>query len=264
MRLGTSVPARQPLVDADAVGAELVQIHLSAPRNWKDPVGRGDASELAASGRVAAVHSPYLVNPASATATVRDRSWHCLQAELDACVTVSADGLVVHAGQAGVEGTIDQAIERWLQGIGGLTGDVPLLIENTATGTAAPGRHLEDWIRLVEALRQEAVVPIGVCLDTCHAFAGDPAAGTDPAGWVTEVRERLGGIDVLHVNDSKVPAGGGQDRHASLGDGEMGDALPAMVTASGAPAALLETPGDDDRRRADLEWLAKVADVRVG
>ncbi len=263
MRIGTSVSAKQPLVDADAVSAEVVQIHLSAPRNWRDPIGRDDAAELAASGRVAAVHAPYLVNPASATAAVRDKSWHSLQVQLDGCASVAADGLVVHAGQAGVDGTVEQAIERWLERIGELTGDVPLLIENTATGVAAPGRHLDDWIRLVAALREEAAVPIGVCLDTCHAFAGDPAAGADPAGWVTEVRERLGGIHLLHVNDSKVGAGGGQDRHEALGDGEMGDALPAMVDASHAPAALLETPGDDDRRRADLQWLADVAGVTV-
>lgn len=255
MRIGTSVPARQPLVDADAVGADVVQLHLSAPRNWKDPVGRDDADELAASGRVATSHAPYLVNPASATASVRDKSWHCLQAELDACATVAAGGLVVHAGQAGVDGTIEQALERWLAGIGQLTGAVPLLIENTASGNAAPGRHLADWISLVAALRAEARVPIGVCLDTCHAFAGDPAAADDPTGWVTEVRERLGGIDVLHVNDSEVEAGGGNDRHAALGDGEMGDALAAMVLAAEAPVALLETPGDDERRSRDIAWL---------
>lgn len=255
MRLGTSVSAKQPLTDADAVGADLVQIHLSAPRNWKDPVGRDDAAELAASGRVGAVHAPYLVNPASATASVREKSWHCLQVELDACETVAAGGLVVHAGQAGVDGTIDEAIERWVKDVAVLTGDVPLLIENTASGNAAPGRHLDDWIALVEAVRAEARVPIGVCLDTCHAFAGDPAAAADPTGWVTAVRERLGGIDLLHVNDSAVEAGGGRDNHAALGDGEMGDALAAMVVASEAPAALLETPGDDDRRRQDLDWL---------
>lgn len=258
MRLGTSVSAKQPLVDADAVGADVVQIHLSAPRNWRDPIGRDDAEELAASGRVAAVHAPYLVNPASATASVREKSWHALQAELDACGTVGAGGLVVHAGQAGADGTIEEALDRWLDGVATLTGEMPLLIENTASGNAAPGRNLEDWIALVVALRTEATVPIGVCLDTCHAFAGDPAAAADPTGWVTEVRDRLGGIDLLHVNDSAVEAGGGRDNHAALGDGEMGDALAAMVTASHAPVALLETPGDDERRRADLTWLADV------
>lgn len=258
MRLGTSVPARQPLADADAVGAELVQVHLSAPRNWRDPVGRADAAELAASGRVASVHAPYLVNPASATAEVRERSWHCLQVELDACATVAAGGLVVHAGQAGVDGSVDEAIERWVEGVAVLRGEVPLLLENTASGVAAPGRHLEDWIRLVAAVREAATVPVGVCLDTCHAFAGDPAAAADPTGWVAEVRDRLGGIDLLHVNDSAVGAGGGRDNHAALGDGEMGDALAAMVVAARAPVGLLETPGDDDRRRADLQWLADV------
>lgn len=255
MRIGTSVPARQPLVDADAVGADVVQLHLSAPRNWKDPVGRDDADELAASGRVATSHAPYLVNPASATASVRAKSWHCLQVELDACATVDAGGLVVHAGQAGVDGTVDQAVERWLEGVGQLSGDVPLLVENTASGNAAPGRHLADWIDLVTALRGAADVPVGVCLDTCHAFAGDPDAAADPTGWVTEVRERLGGIDVLHVNDSEVAAGGGNDRHAALGDGLMGDALAAMVVAAQAPVALLETPGDDERRARDITWL---------
>lgn len=262
MRLGTSVRAPQPLTDADAVGADVVQIHLSAPRNWRDPIGRSDAAELAASGRVATVHAPYLVNPASATPAVRHKSWHCLQAQLDACTTVAAGGLVVHAGQAGADGTVEEAVERWLERICELTGDVPLLIENTASGSAAPGRHLDDWIHLVEALRTEARVPIGVCLDTCHAFAGDPAAAADPTGWVTEVRQRLGGIDVLHVNDSEVEAGGGRDHHAPLGDGQMGDALAAMVVASQAPVALLETPGDDERRTTDLAWLAEVTSTR--
>ena len=260
MQIGTSVSARQPLADADAVGADVVQLHLSAPRNWREPIGRDDADELAASGRVAAVHAPYLVNPASATAEVRRRSWRCLQVELDACATVGAGGLVVHAGQAGVDGTVEEAVRRWVDGVGVLGGDVPLLIENTASGNAAPGRHLDDWTDLVTAVRAAARVPVGVCLDTCHAFAGDPAAAADPAAWVAEVATRLGGIDLLHVNDSAVPAGGGRDNHAALGDGEMGDVLAAMVTAATAPAALLETPGDDERRRRDLAWLRALVD----
>lgn len=256
MRIGTSVPARAPLADADAVGAEVVQIHLSAPQQWRDPVGRKDADDLKTSGRVAAVHAPYLVNPASATAAVRDKSWHSLQVQLDGCAEVGAAGLVVHAGQAGPTGTMEEATERWLERVGDLRGDVPLLIENTATGQAAPGRHLDDWIALVNAVREAANVTIGVCLDTCHAFAGDPAAGADPEGWVRAVRDQLGGIDLLHVNDSKDEAGAGRDRHEALGDGKMGDALAAMVVAAGAPAAVLETPGDDERRARDLAWLA--------
>ncbi len=260
MRTGSSVASKGPLVLADACGADLVQVHLSAPQQWRDPIVRADAAELRTSGRVGAVHAPYLVNPASATEAVRDKSWHSLQVQLDASASVGAAGLVVHAGQAGPKGTLEEATERWLEGITRLRGDVPLLIENTATGQAAPGRHLESWIALVQAVRAEATgVQIGVCLDTCHAFAGDPAAAADPTGWVTEVRERLGGIDLLHVNDSKDEGGAGRDRHEALGDGKMGDALAAMVIAARAPAAVLETPGDDERRAADLAFLDEVA-----
>ncbi len=257
MRIGTSVRATAPLATADRVGADLVQLHLSAPQQWRDPVPRADAAALAASGRVGAVHAPYLVNPASATPAVRERSWRSLAVQLDAAATVAAGGLVVHAGQAGPDGSVDEAVTRWVEGVGRLRSAVPLLVENTAAGHAAPGRHLADWIRLVEALRGAADdVTVGVCLDTAHAFAGDPDAALDPTGWVTEVRERLGGIDLLHVNDSQVPAGAGRDRHEALGDGCMGDALPAMVVAARAPMAIIETPGDDDVRRRDLAWLA--------
>lgn len=260
MRIGTSVRARTPLAQADRVGADVVQLHLSAPQQWRDPLARDDADELRASGRVASVHAPYLVNPASATDEVRARSWHSLAVQLAGAARVGAGGLVVHAGQAGPTGAIDEAVARWLTGIGELVGDVPLLIENTAAGAAAPGRHLGDWVTLVTALRDAADgVRIGVCLDTAHAWAGDPEAAADPSGWVTEAREQLGGIDLLHVNDAAVAAGAGRDRHESLGDGLMGDALGAMVRAARAPVALLETPGDDDVRRRDLATLAAMA-----
>lgn len=259
MRLGSHVPASDPLTAADALGMDVVQLHLSAPRQWRDPLERDDASVLHASARVVAAHAPYLCNPASATDQVRQRTWRSLQATLDAAAHVGAGGVVVHAGQAGPQGTIDEAIARWVDEAPILHGEVPLLIENTASGQAAPGRHLEDWIRLVKAVRTVANVPIGVCLDTCHAFAGDPTLIDDPGGWVWRLREEVGSIDLVHVNDSEAPAGAGRDRHARLGTGEMGlELLSVMVRAAGAPAAVLETPGDDDERRADLKLLAEL------
>lgn len=256
MLVGSAVPSKDPLERVATLGCDVVQVHLSAPRNWAAPKPRDDADALAAAGAVVASHAAYLVNPASATARVRERSWESLRAECEAAATVGARGVVVHAGQAGVDGTVDQAVERWVEGIAGVVLDVPLLIENTAAGAAAPGRHLDDLVRLVAEVRAAAVTPVGVCLDTCHAFAGDPAAADDPGGWAAALRDGVGGIDLLHVNDSVVPAGGGRDEHASLGDGEMGTrALAAMVAAARAPAAVLETPGDDDRRRADLDLL---------
>ena len=65
----------------------------------------------------------------------------------------------------------------------------------------------------------------------------------------------VGDIDLLHVNDSRDPAGTGADRHANLGKGEMPvDALRAMIHAAGAPA-VVETPRDPDALRADMAFV---------
>lgn len=256
MLVGSAVPSRDPLATAGRLGCDVVQVHLSAPRNWADPKPRADADALRGAGIVAAAHASYLVNPASATAEVRARSWHALRVTAAAAATVGAGGVVVHAGQAGPQGSIDEAVQRWVDGVADLRLPVPLLLENTAQGQAAPGRALDDFVRLVTEVRAATDTVVGVCLDTCHAFAGDPDAATDPVGWTGALRDAVGGIALLHVNDSAVPAGAGRDRHAALGDGEMGlAALEAMVVTAAAPAAVLETPGDDDRRRLDLATL---------
>jgi deoxyribonuclease-4 len=236
---------------------DVVQIHVSSPRTWKAPATRADAAELAGSGRVVAVHAPYLCNPASADPQVRARTAVLLQQTIDAAGRIGAGGVVVHAGQAGVHGTIKEGVARWVELLGQLEGDVPLLIENTASGRASLGRHLDSMAALFATLRGMApTMRIGACLDTAHAFAADPTAEKDPSGWVERLAAAAGGIDLVHVNDSAAPAGSGRDRHANLGAGLMGlEAIADMLAASGAPAAVLETPGDDERRAQDLEIL---------
>jgi deoxyribonuclease-4 len=138
-----------------------------------------------------------------------------------------------------------------------LHGELPLLIENTASGQASVGRHLDSIAALFDALRAcDAEVGVGACLDTAHAWAADPVAEKDPGGWVERFVAVTGGVDLVHVNDSAAPAGSGRDRHANLGGGVMGlAAIADMLAASGAPAAVLETPGYDDRRAQDVEIL---------
>lgn len=264
MRIGGHLPTDRPLERADELGIEVLQLHLSSPRTWKPPVPRVDAEELAASGRVAAVHAPYLCNPASGDPQVRQRTREMLQATLDAAPSVAAAGVVVHAGHATSGGTVEVAIERWLELLGALSSQVPVWIENTASGSAAPGRHLQDVARLAAALAEaEADVEVGWCLDTAHAFAGDPTCADDPSGWVAAFAEAVGGVDLLHVNDSAVGAGAGRDRHANLGAGLMTlGVLADMIAASGAPVAILETPGYDDRRAQDVEILRFLVEER--
>jgi len=257
MRIGGHLPTHDPLAAADRLGIDVIQIHASSPRTWQAPRHRPDAVELAASGRVVAVHAPYLCNPASTDPRVRERSAMLLQQTLDAAADLGAGGVVVHAGQAGVGGRVRDGIERWVQLLPRLHGELPLLIENTASGQASVGRHLDSIAALFDALRAcDAEVGVGACLDTAHAWAADPVAEKDPGGWVERFVAVTGGVDLVHVNDSAAPAGSGRDRHANLGGGVMGlAAIADMLAASGAPAAVLETPGYDDRRAQDVEIL---------
>lgn len=262
MLVGASVPAKAPLEAASALGADGVQLHLSAPRVWRHPVGRADAEQLCGSGRVFAAHAPYLCNPASGDAEVRERTAANLQATLDEAERCGARSVVVHAGHATGGGTVADAIDRWVELARGLRSPVPLLIENTASGNHAPGRHLADIARLFTALRQQDLaVPIGACFDTCHAWAGDPDAAQDPAGYVQAFAAATRGIDLLHVNDSLDRPGAGRDRHANLGDGCMGlDTLEAMVATCsdlGVPACIVETPSADGGHERDLATVRR-------
>lgn len=266
MRIGGHLPSKDPLDAADRLGLDVVQIHVSSPRTWRAPLARTDADALAASGRVVAVHAPYLCNPASADPTVRSRSTVLLQQTIDVAESIGAGGVVVHAGQAGVGGSLDDAIERWVDTLPRLRGDIPLLIENTASGTASVGRHLDGLAALFEALGSCAHdMRVGACLDTAHAFAADPVVEKDPGRWVERFVDVTGGVDLIHVNDSAAPAGSGRDRHANLGAGVMGLAVIAdMIAAARAPAAVLETPGYDGRRAQDAEILRYLASAPAG
>lgn len=260
MRVGASVPSKDPLGVMAERGADCAQIHLSAPRVWKHPLQRADAEELCDSRGVVAAHAPYLCNPASGNDEVRSKTLLNLQATLDEAERCGIDGVVVHAGHAAGGGDMAAAIDRWVELAHGLSSSVPLLIENTASGDTAPGRHLADLTRLFEALHGEDLgVRIGACFDTCHAWAGDPEAAVDPIAYVKAFAQVTGGIDLLHVNDSKDEAGAGRDRHTNLGDGKMGlDALAAMVTTCadlGVPACIVETPSEDGGQDADIETI---------
>lgn len=250
--LGSHVPRRRPLAGAAARGAEVVQVNLSAPLNWLDPVEHGDEDELAASDLPIYVHAPYLVNPASIRPEQRERSGRCLQAQLLAARRIGARGVVVHGGHATGGGNLDDAIRGWREVLDALEPACALLIENTAGGRAAPARTLDGLARLFAALRADGH-RVGMVLDTCHAHA----AGLELDGLVGRVTDAVGTIDLVHANDSLDEPGSGRDRHERLGRGRIAAAqLLGVVEEAGAPA-VIETPGDAREQADDLAWLRR-------
>jgi deoxyribonuclease IV len=248
--VGAHVAPREPLKSAGALGADCVQIFLSDPQGWKKPPNRKDAEELRASPVPLYAHAPYLINVCSPRNNVRYGSRKILQQTCEAAADVGAAAVIVHAGHA--DDDIAEGVGRWVRTLEMLQSNVPVLIENTAGGNNAVARRFDALARLWDGIsRIETDFDLGFCFDTCHAHA----AGEDLAGAVDRILAIVGEIDLLHANDSRDPPGTGADRHANLGEGEIGaEVLREMIRAAGPPV-VVETPGGAREMRADLAFV---------
>jgi deoxyribonuclease-4 len=250
--VGAHLAPGDPLGEAEAVGADCVQIFLSDPQGWEKPPPRDDAAELRDAPMPLYVHAPYLINVCSPRNNVRYGSRKILQQTCEAAADVGAAAVIVHAGHADDE--IAEGIGRWERTLDMLESEVPVYIENTAGGDKAVARRFDDLARLWERISNaDHGIELGFCFDTCHAHA----AGEELDGAVDRVRAACGRIDLLHANDSRDPPGTGADRHANLGRGEIGaERLQAMIKSCGGPV-VVETPGTAADLRSDIEFVRK-------
>lgn len=248
MLVGAHTPAGDPLAEAAARNADLVQIFLSNPQGWKKPAPRPDAAELAASPIPIVVHAPYLINVCADNNRVRIPSRKILQETCDAATEVGAAAVVVHGGHVTGDGPQEEGIDRWRKALDALDTDRTLLIENTAGGDKAVARRVE-WIgRLWEEIGGYGV---GFVLDTCHSWAG----GEPFDQLVERVLEATGRIDLVQANDSKDGFDSRRDRHQNLGAGKIPvDELAQAIVTARAPV-IVETPGGAAEQSADIEWV---------
>jgi deoxyribonuclease IV len=243
--IGSHVHGDDPLADAAADGADVVQFFLGNPQSWKKPKPRDDAETLKAASMPLYVHAPYLINVASANNRVRIPSRKILQDTCDAAAEVGATAVIVHGGHAD-DNDMEAGFERWVKALDSLKTDVPVYLENTAGGDHAMARHFDVIARLWDHIGDKG---IGFCLDTCHAWA----AGEKLVDAVDRIIGITGRIDLVHCNDSKDGHGSGRDRHANIGTGTIDpELLVAVVGAAGAPV-ICETA--DEGRKDDIAFL---------
>ena len=248
--IGAHVRAEDPLGQADALGADCLQLFLSDPQGWEKPPPRDDAERLRSSPLPVYVHAPYLINVCSPKNNVRYGSRKILQQTCEAAAEVGAAAVVVHPGHA--EDGKGEGVGRWVRTLEMLESDVPVYLENTAGGENAVARRIDDLARLWEAISEsEPRIELGFCFDTCHAHA----AGEELSDVVERAGAACGRIDLLHANDSRDAHGSGADRHANLGRGEIdGEDLRGMIGDCEGVPVICETPGGLAEVRADIDF----------
>jgi deoxyribonuclease-4 len=237
-------------------GCDAIQIFNQSPRMWR-PTAYGPDDFAAwhdafGSSRMksAVIHAVYLINCASKEKEIRAKSIESLTHALRVGDGIEADGVVLHAGAR--KGEPHRAsMKRAAKAISRALADsdhCPVLLENTA-GTNGPlGKDFEELAELLDLLDGDKRV--GICLDCCHLFAsGYDISDADGLASVVDEFDEIVGLErlqVLHVNDSRIPLGGLRDRHAVLGEGELGTrGLAAFLSEPRFDSlpALLETPG---------------------
>ena len=246
--IGAHVGSLDPLQAAAEREADAAQIFLGDPQSWKKPGPREDADALVTSDLPIYVHSPYPMNLASGNNRVRIPSRKTLAHIVEAATEIGAMGVIVHGGSVEDDEDITVGFERWRKAMDSFEQTVPILVENTAGSGNTVMQDLNNYGPLWEEIGEYNV---GVCLDTCHAWA----SGADMEGAVDLITRLTGGVALVHANDSRDPAGSNRDRHENLGEGEIPEELlVGVVRAANAPA-VVETRGDAAQQSADIAWL---------
>ena len=278
MRIGahirTSGGMEKTFERAAAIGAEAVQLFISAPQQWKPPAISEE--QVAAfrtahdeAGLPAFLHGVYLINLASDDPALLGRSVGSLKQYLNWGDTLGVTGTIFHVGShkgAGFDAVVEQVCRLMREALDFASNDQLLIMENNAGQGGGVGSRFAELGAILRGLHNDPRVP--VCLDTCHAFAmGYDIASREGCELAMAEFDREIGLDRLvavHANDSKMPLGGVRDRHENIGDGHIG--LDGFRTIMSHPAFadvpfLLEVPGID-REGPDVENIQRLKRLR--
>ena len=251
----------QALDRAASVHSNAVQVFTKNNRQWAGPpINAADVArwreQMPALGIAYAVsHASYLINLASPKDELWEKSQLAHQDEIVRAYAYAIPHVVLHPGSH--TGSGDEAgiarIAAALNAIHAATpecADTVTCLEIMAGQGNVLGRNLAQLHAIIDQVEDQRRV--GVCLDTCHAYATgyDIRSAEGYAAFVAEVEHWLGleTVKVWHFNDSKGALGSNLDRHVHIGEGEIG--VEGFRHILNDPrwdgvAMLLETPKED-------------------
>ena len=263
----------QALDRAASVGSNAVQIFTKNNRQWSGPpVDQADVArwqeQMPALGIDYAVsHASYLINLASVKDDLWEKSLRAHKDELQRAHAYGVAHVVLHPGAhtgSGVEAGIAR-IAAALNRIHAETlecGDTMTLLEVMAGQGTTIGRSFGELRQIIEQVADKSRV--GVCADTCHAFAAGyelrTAEGYEAMMAVIDRELGLATVKCWHFNDSKGAFASNVDRHEHIGAGAIGvEGFRRLINDPrwAGIAMLLETPKEDDLKD-DVENLARL------
>jgi deoxyribonuclease-4 len=262
----------QAIRRARTLGFTAAQIFVKNNKQWfAPPLAEAEIKQFRTgrkkSGIVFFAHNSYLINLGSPDPEMFSTSVRAMTAEIGRAEAIGLPFIVMHPGShggAGEEAGLRQ-IARGLNEVARNTAGMRcrMALEITAGQGRALGYRLEHLSWLIEHVRDEK--RFGICLDTAHLFAAGYNLRTPEGHEETFSRvENLFGVRrvlALHLNDSKVPLGKRVDRHAHLGEGEIGlDCFIRIIQDRrwASTPKVLETPKSEDMHE-DVENLTKLA-----
>lgn len=278
MRLGAQISiaggVHTAFKRADEVGCESMMIFTKSNRQWKakpltdeDIQKYKEAEEEYSHIHPVAVHASYLINIASPKEDLWEKSYQALKVEVERCGQLGIPLINFHPGshvKSGEEAGMNQIVrglKRLLAETETSAPDTIICLELMAgQGTNLGSTFEQVAFMLAEAGSDER---LGVCLDTCHIFAGGYDIRTPEAYAATMADfDRTIGFDQLkffHLNDSKHELGSNKDRHEHIGQGFIGEAGFANFVNDPRWAehpAHLETPKtetDDEGNETEMD-----------
>ncbi len=230
--ISTAAPFSAAISRAEESKCECMQIFVNAPQRWKTvSISAREMErfvELNKSARIEPIisHSIYLISLAGLNPFFYEASKKSLIDEMEKGKKLGLLGVNTHLGSS-KDHTFYEVKEKIILAIDDILEAVPagphFIIENSAGAGNIIGDTLDEIGEIVKGVGSDRVK---VIIDTAHAFeSGYPiqtAAGLD--NFLVEFEEKigLGRLVGLHLNDSQTAFDSKNDRHADIGEGEIG------------------------------------------
>lgn len=262
---------------AKCINATTMQIFTANQRQWKSrPIPKTELDLWNDSRKKFPLshlmsHSSYLINLGSNDKELLVKSINAFDREIDRCHLLEIDYLNFHPGSAKNQDR-EECLERIVCSLRTFAqkiqlGKTRLLIETTAGQGSLIGYTFEEIAYIIQ--RVEHTIPIGVCIDTCHAFcAGYDIRGK--SGWaniINEFEKKIGisYLYAIHVNDSLHGLGSRKDRHANIGKGQIGlESFEAMMKNPllRPLPKYLETPNGETHWKKEIALLKTFGSIK--